>query len=246
MDFSILKKIDLKDKDIKIYLALLENGAQSVRNLVSFTKLNRGTIYDILKKLQERNLVNYYHQNTKQKFIAQNPEKILKIINNQEIEFKQTKEDIQKLIPELKCLEKKGNDKPTVKFYEGKKGIKFILEDILESLDKEEKKQYYIYSAKKNSTILNEIFPDFTKERIKRKIEVKAISLAKGGKTYGLDKRRWLGSNENSATFTIIYAKKIAFISRDKNNNPIGIILENEIIWKTQKIIFQGLWEKLS
>ena len=44
MDITILKKIGLSDKEIEVYLALLENGACSVRGLVGFTGLNRGTV----------------------------------------------------------------------------------------------------------------------------------------------------------------------------------------------------------
>ena len=52
---------------------------------------------------------------------------------------------------------------------------------------------------------MKKAYPAFTKVRIKKSINVKAISLAKGGKTHGLDERRWLGTHDKSATFIIIY-----------------------------------------
>jgi len=66
--------------------------------------------------------------------------------------------------------------------------------------------------------------------------------LASGGKIYGLDERRWLGTNDESATFILIYADKCAFISRDAHDLPVGVIIENKMIYETQKIIFLRLW----
>jgi hypothetical protein len=74
---------------------------------------------------------------------------------------------------------------------------------------------------------------------------VKAISLAKGGRTSGKDERRWLGTDEESATFIIIYAGKCAFISRDAAGLPVGVIIENRMIFETQKVIFNKLWGML-
>ncbi|OGF26780.1 hypothetical protein A2331_05490 [Candidatus Falkowbacteria bacterium RIFOXYB2_FULL_34_18] len=247
MDVSILKKLDLGDKEIKVYLGLLEYGAISVRGLADLTNLNRGSVYDILKKLQEDGLVSFYHHATKQKFTAEDPEKLETLLIEKEKELQSTKQKIQKIIPELKSIQDKGGNTPTTKFYEGRQGIKTILEDILDCLKmlKTKEKEYYVYSATEASDDINSAFPNFTQERIKNKIKVKVISLARGGKTSGLDERRWLGTEKKSATFIIIYAGKCAFISRDAKGVPVGVIIENKMIYNTQKIIFGELWRML-
>ena len=245
MDISTLKKLNLKDKEITVYLKLLEYGALSVRSLADITGFNRGTTYDILKKLQENNLVSYHHHETKQKFIAEEPERLVNLVKSKEDEIKKIKDKFNNLIPELKALQGKGGDKPTTKFYEGKSGIKLILEDVLSSVEREDKKEYYIYSATEASDDWKTAYPSFTQDRIKKKIQVKAISLAKGGKLHGLDERRWLGTNRESATFIFIYAQKCAFVSRDAKNMPVGVIIENKMIYETQKIIFLQLWKLL-
>ena len=245
MDITILKKLELSDKEIKIYLKLLEYGASSVRGLVELTDLNRGTVYDTLKNLGEKGLVSYYHQETKQKFVAEDLDKLLKLVRDKEEKFRIIKNKLGELIPELKSLQDKGGSRPITKLYENKKGIRFILDDILSSVNQEKIKEYFIYSATNASDDINNAYPDFTKARIKKGIKVRAISLAKGGKTYGLDERRWLGTNDESATFVLIYAGKCAFISRDNIGRPVGVIIENEMIYKTQKIIFLQLWDLL-
>lgn len=245
MDETILKKLGVSDKEIKVYLGLIEYGAISVRGLADVVNLNRGTVYDILKKLQELGLVSYYHHATKQKFVAEEPDQLIKLVDNEEAKIKRTKTAILEIIPELKSLQDKGGNKPTSKFYEGKSGIRYILEDVLCSVREHEENEYYIYSATKASDDIYDSYPNFTKDRIKKKIYVKAISLAEGGATSGLDKRRWLGTNNDSATFCLIYANKVAYISRDKRGEPVGVIIENNLIYETQKLIFLELWQHL-
>jgi len=245
MDIAILKKLGLTDKEIKVYLKLLQHKSTSVRALAELTTLNRGTVYDVLKKLQEIGLASYYTAETKQKFVAESADKLLKLVQEKENEIKQTKEKITQLIPELKSLQAKSGSQPTTKLYEGKKGVRFILDDVLSSVSQSEDNEYYIYSATKASDDIYDAYPDFTKTRIKTKIKVKAISLAKGGRTSGLDARRWLGTNDESATFILIYAGKCAFVSRDAKDTPVGVIIENEMIYQTQKIIFLNLWKRL-
>ncbi|MCX6740427.1 MAG: TrmB family transcriptional regulator [Candidatus Parcubacteria bacterium] len=245
MDLSIFKKLGLNDKEIKVYLTLLEYGAISVRSLAELADLNRGSAYDILKSLQEKGLVSYFHQDTKQKFVAENPSSLVKLVENKEQELLKIKDNFSDLIPELKALQDKGENLPTTKFYEGTKGIREILDDLLITMSEQESREYFVYSATEASDDLNQAFPDFTKQRIKKGIQVKAISLAEGGATHGLDERRWLGTKNQSATFILIYNNKCAFISRDAKGNPVGVIIENKMICETQKIIFLRLWDLL-
>jgi len=245
MDKSILKKLALNDKEVMVYLTLLEYGAISVRSLAELTSINRGTTYDILKKLIDLGIVSYYQKDTKQKFVAEKPERLLKLIETKEREIKETKNDIEKIIPELRLLQDKGDHSPTCKLYEDYKGLRVILEDVLEVMSDSKEKEYYLYSATELSQDMKKAFPDFTKTRIRKGIKVKAISLAKGGDLHGLDERRWLGTEDNGATFIIIYNNKCAYISRDAKDTPVGVIIENKMIYKTQKLIFMKLWDNL-
>lgn len=243
MNITILKKIGLSDKEITVYLKLLEYGIVSGRKLAEISDLNRGTIYDILKQLQERGLVSYFHKDTKKKFVAENPEKLLKLLEEEKRQIDNSRQGINEIIPELKALQEKGGDAPITKYYEGDKGIRIILEDLLGVKNLQE---YYVYSAKEVSDDINKAYPGFTKDRIKKNIKVKAISLATGGGVSGLDERRWLGTDNQTATFIIIYNNKCAFISRDAKGTPVGVLIENQMIYETQKLIFLKLWELLA
>jgi HTH-type transcriptional regulator, sugar sensing transcriptional regulator len=249
MDISILKKLGLSEKEIKTYLKLLENGPSSVRMIAQAAELNRGTAYDILKDLMKMGLVSYFHKDTKQHFTAEDPSRLIKFLASREDELKIVKNKIEEIIPELKLLQNTQSNKPVTKYYEGSRGIKFILSDILSTMKEEKNKEYFIYSAPGIKEDVYAAYPEFIKKRIKYKIKVKTISLSEGGGTYGLDERKWLINQKNklipAMTYIIIYSNKCAFISRDKSNKPVGVIIENNMIYETQKIIFLQLWSLL-
>ena len=73
MDINILKKLGFSDKSALIYLALLRLGPASVRQLAKIAELNRGTVYENLKWLQEQRLVDFYEKDAKQFFVAEDP-----------------------------------------------------------------------------------------------------------------------------------------------------------------------------
>ena len=123
MDITIFKKLGLSDKEMAVYLSLLEHGASSVRNLAQLANLNRGTAYDILKKLQEVGLVSFFHKNTKQNFVAEDPERILKLLSDRGEDLKKAEEKIKDLIPELRSLQEKGGGQPTLNFMKAAPGL---------------------------------------------------------------------------------------------------------------------------
>lgn len=243
MNLTILKNLGFNDKEILIYTTLLKTGAASIRAIATKSEINRGTVYDILKKLQAENLVSFYHEKTKQKFVAESPDKLLELVKTEENKLRDAKKELNNLIPELKSLQGKENSSPVTKFYEGKGGVKAILDDVLLTEEKSKDKTYYVYSAKDASSDINAAYPNYTKKRIGKKIKVNVISLAKGGSVKGFDERRWLGTENNSATFIIIYQDKCAFISRNAAEKPVGVIIENKMIYETQKGIFLQLWQ---
>ena len=94
-------------------------------------------------------------------------------------------------------------------------------------------------------------FPTFSDVRIAKGIKVKAIAIGKGGKLRGLDERKWLdntpqppceGGLSMSPTYIIIYPGKTAYISLDAKKELVGVVIENEGIYQTQKVIFDNLW----
>ena len=105
--------------------------------------------------------------------------------------------------------------------------------------------EYRVYSTEGIREYLYENFPTFSDVRVGKGIAVRVIAIGAGGELRGLDERRWLKTKNTTPTYIILYPDKTAYISLNAKNEPIGVVIENEGVCETQKIIFDGLWDKL-
>lgn len=244
MQLDLLKKIGFSDKSAKIYLALLQLGPSSVRTLAEYCELNRGTTYDALKWLQDHGVVNYYHKDTKQHFVAEHPDKLHDLIKRQTEELSRVDKELDKLVPELLAIHHKGGERPVAKYFESK-DIAQILEDVLSTCEDSEEPAYRIYSTEGIREFLYKSFPTFSDVRIAKGISVKVIAIGEGGELRGLDERKWLKAKTETPTYIIIYPGKTAYISLNAKQEPIGVVIENDGVSETQKIVFDNLWKTL-
>lgn len=250
---EILKKFGLNEKEISVYLALIELGPSPVRLLSSKSGVNRGTTYDILKSLIAQGLVSYYNKQSHQYFSAEPPQKLLSALEDKQHSLKSLEDEVKRGLPGLQLLFERQGGKPTVKLYEGGKGLKSILEDVLETMGREKSRQYFVYSSASLRKDVYKAYPAFSDLRKAKKISVKTIALGEGGQLVGLDERKWLATSprpspqkgREGATYEIIYAGKVAHISLDSTASPVGVVIQNPEIYETQKVIFESLWIKL-
>jgi len=241
-----LTRLGLSENESALYLALLTQGSSSVRKLAGITGINRGTTYDGLKALKSRGLVSFYHEDTKQHFVAEDPSKLSSLLEAQKTELNQLTETVSELIPELKSLYDKKGGKPTVRYYEGPDGVQTILLDVLETMEEAEDSEYFVYSsASVRDAGLYSSFPNYSEERIKRGIKVRTIALGPGGGTAGLDERKWIKAAEGTPTYILIYNGKCAFISLGIGGTLFSVIVDNQGLYETQKIVFEELWNVL-
>lgn len=244
---AYLKDFGLSEKEIEIYLSLLKGGAQPVRKIAADTGINRGTTYDILKSLIAQGLVSYHHKKTHQYFVAEDPEKLSEAISQKEKQLSVLRGKLTSFIPELKSLYHKAGGKPVARFYEGVKGVRTVLADVLDTCEAV-KEGYCAYSSADVRPYLHAAYPRFTEERIQRGVEVKVIAIGEGGQLKGLDARRWLTKEAkvSAPTYTLIYGGKAAVISVSDAKEPYGMIIEDAGIAATQRFIFEWVWEQLS
>lgn len=244
MDIELFKKLGFSDKISTVYLTLLRLGPASVRKLAETSGLNRGSVYEGLKWLQERELVDFYEKDAKQYFVAQNPEKLIPFAQNQVVDTQETAARVEQFIPELKSLHDKGSERPVARYYEQSE-IHKILEDVLRVCEAEGEPLYRIYSTAPIREELYRGFETFSDVRVAKGIAVKAIALGNGGQLRGLDERRWLKRESVTPTYIILYPGKTASISLNAQGELIGVVIENEGVYETQKIIFDELWERI-
>ena len=244
-----LRQFGLGDKEISVYLSLISLGPSPVRLIAKQAGVNRGTTYDILKGLLELGLVSYYkhyrEEDKRQYFVAEPPQKLLDAVENKKRGLETLKVHMTKALPELESMYEKSGARPVVKYYEGNSGIKTILQDVLATMSRQKIKTYYVYSSADIRDYLYKAYPHFTEQRIKEKIPVKAIAIGRGGELLGLDERKWLSEVEGSPTYELIYSGKVAMITVDAAKQPVGVIVEDDGLYRTQEMVFQKLWQVL-
>ncbi|MDO8740539.1 MAG: helix-turn-helix domain-containing protein [Candidatus Woesearchaeota archaeon] len=237
---EIFKELGLSDKEIKAYLKLLELGQATTQRLSEVTAINRITLYDILRYLIEKGFVGYTIIDKVKYFYATPPRNVLNMLKEKERKF-------VSILPELESKMEIIGKRPTFQLFEGKEGINTVNEDVLR-----EKNEILAYGS---SQIINKIIKyqaiDFMKKRIKNKIKWKGISDSGFKEHIFFEKPEYKkitvlkvdDSFKNIGTWNYIYNNKIAILSFNKENF-VGIIIEDETINKTAKLIFEKLWKQ--
>lgn len=242
---NALKSIELSDKEIAVYEAILPLGRSTVRQLSAKTGINRGTVHDILEELTQKGLLLSERHGSRRRFLLASPENILAVLDKKERDIAEHKKKIEKVIPQLMSLYAKEGGRPLVEYFDSDEGIKCILEDVLWTLEKNNEQEYVIYSSKSVRNYVYRLFPNFTKEKVKRGIRTRVIALGEGGdpKQLQMAERKWI--EEDAPAYILVYGPKVALISVADDDTPFGVLIKDEKIAKTQKILFETLWRTL-
>lgn len=247
MDISILKKLGFSDKSAKIYLALLSLGPSSVRMLAEKTGMNRGTTYDMLKWLEDEGLVSFYKKDAKQHFVAESPEKLQRLVERKKEELDEANDQLGKVVKELKALHDTGGERPIARYFSAN-NIRDILEDVLAVCEQSETRAYSVYSTEGIREYVYKNFSTFSDARIAKGIAVQVIAIGGGGELRGLDERKHLSTrahehnNTTDPTYIILYPGKTAYISLNAKREPVGVVIENDGVYQTQRRVFDALW----
>lgn len=243
---TLLVELGLAPKEARVYLALVKQGPSSVRQLAAATTINRGTVYDVLKELQAMGLARFYNEETRQYFVAAPPSRLHELAREKAATLQSAETRLQDAVPVLESLYDSGERHPVARIYEGAKGIKVMLEDVLETMQEATEKEYYVYSSSAvRDAGLYAAIPDYTTQRLTLGISVKNISLGAGGGTSGLDERKWIPAIEGAPTYILMYGGKVANIFLDRRGELVGLIVENRGIYETQRLLFLELWNRL-
>lgn len=236
-----LKKFGLSEKEGSVYISCLELGETTATDLSIKSNLPRTLVYDILERLINLGLISYNIQANKKHFIAAEPKKLLRILKEKE-------ESIKEILPNLEELYKlKGVKRPKVEIYEGKEGMKTVMDNILKSNIKE----FLAYGSSRSSyEIIPAFIEDWHKQRIKRKIIMKILynntkesreKVSKFKKSLKLTNYRFMPISLESPTATLIYSDKVILQSWTKE--PFAVIIENKEMAENQKKYFDQLWK---
>lgn len=206
-----LRKLGLNEKEVRVYLAGLDLGPNSVQNLAKKAGLTRPTTYGIIKKLEEKGLFIENKEAKKRYFTAQSPESILGILRTKKREIEEKEREFIRIISALES--KYSKEKGEVKIYKEKEGLA-ALEEI------------FSFTSTPEIFLVNPKSIPFGESKIKKiLLEIK--------KRLGRIQIR--KSNIKIKGSLIICDKVIYFPSKKLE----GILIENETIVSLLRSIFQ-------
>ncbi len=244
---QILKQINFSDKETDVYLAALKLGEGSITELAKKANIKRPTAYVVLERLKEMGLVSLSKKKGKQIFIAENPEKLLKAVEEEKEKIIEKEEKIKEALPKFKALRKKDTTVPLVKYYEGKEGIWNIFNDLVES----EQDAWIIAPGKVHDIFGLKRFMKNVVQR-RRQLGTKAyiisdhhpeIIKAYRQKEIYFREYRFMPKTIELNTIVYIYADKVALIFLKESLS--GIIIENKELFLVFKFMFDSLWKEL-
>lgn len=233
----IISSLGFTTEEAGIYIVLLEMGHSKLSAISRKFRTDIKTTYKILESLLQKDIVVVENKKSELFFSAIKPERLL--------EFCEIRLEKAKLVlPELIALDNLNTVKPTIKYYEGKKGLISIMEDSLTaqgtilnwndiSIAQNSLKDYYpTYIHKKNvlNIFVQAILADSkqAQEFQKREKEEKREVMIFSNKTFPF-------KNEIN-----IYNDKISIIS---HKEMMGVIIQSHDIAETQRSIFKLGWE---
>lgn len=242
MDPTIaLKEAGLSGNEVKVYLALLDLGSALAGDITKRSGVNRTNVYDSLDRLIEKGMASYVIKANRKYFEAAPPEHIIKYLDEKENEIKAKKKIINSVLPDLELKRKLSQQPQEATIYKGRKGLKSIAEDVLNS-----KKEHLVFGAEGKFV---ELFTHYAQQwhmrRAKLKIPTRIIynerirkEKTKAG--FKICKMRFISKIYESPATTWVYGDKVAIITWP--DQPIATLIRSKEVAKSYKQFFEILW----
>lgn len=251
---QLFTQLGLTENEATVYETLLNHGQLPIIELQSFhPELKRTNLYAILYSLRDKQLVVQTQKGAKTEFRLNDPSQLQSLISKRQEEIESQKALLSAYLPNLNQTYQLSSEKPTTRILEGYEGIKELYLDtirenkpILSFLGLTEAdesiarwlRRYYAPMRKKariNARVIvsAEKNDSETKSYIKRSVEeLREIKIA--------SKKMFPAVIEVQ-----IYGNKVSFANYNKDNAPVGIIIENKFIAETMRGLFELGWSSI-
>src|ERR1700690_484057 len=130
-----LEHLGLNPHEADVYLAALQLGETNMSRLVKKSGVKRSTAYLCVESLKEKHLLSSLEKKGRIFYTAEDP----RLLEQNE---KERAEKISELMPELLAITNAIDKKPSIRFYEGKEGVKEVFRDILKYPESEVLEMY--------------------------------------------------------------------------------------------------------
>jgi len=212
MVLETLHSLGLGKNEVKVYLKLLELGEATSWDLIKGLEINSSKVYECLGKLEKKGLIGYVKKTNRKHFLASPPARLLDFIDEKERKLSEEKKRVQQILPKLNSIRKKtGEEAQEAVIYQGSKGYKTLLENMLSELSPNGE---YITFA---SGILRDSLPAYWDIFQKKKIKF-------GITSYCL----WDYKVKNQRDYLAEYHGQGRFLSKDAYLSPADFWVYND------------------
>jgi DNA-binding MarR family transcriptional regulator len=238
--FELLTHTGLNKKEAAIYTALLERGPLSLSDVSKETHINRPALYSLLPKMQKDGLISTSQKQRRILYYAENPKRIIERYNKEHIEIKERLEELKE------TYDYRSPDKPMIKYFEGKKGVTFVFDDVAHTLPRGA--TFYRYSARMGGNTKDFENTFYTKTRDSKGLERLVITSEDKGNAKVKKLNRSIKTIpkeydlfEDNVSL-VIYGDKTAYVDYGSNT---AFIIESSKIAHFQEKLFKLLYKKL-
>jgi sugar-specific transcriptional regulator TrmB len=236
----------LEPRDIAVYEAMLQSpGATSIRAVASVANQNRGTTFEIIKKLAEIGLIGSHYKNNRRYYFAKSPSALKTYAEEIQVNLTNEISRVDNYISKLKDTKAQTLSKQFTQFYDGEEEIAALLRDVLATTNNTKQKNYRVISSAEVRNHLYGKFRNFTRQRIKLGISVRVIGVGEIGSKARLAQTKLLTDQESPGCYIIIYGDKVAHISLSELMQVQGVLIQDEGISKLHSLMFDQLWNSL-
>jgi sugar-specific transcriptional regulator TrmB len=241
-----LSQLALTEKEIAVYVALLAVKQASVQELARATGINRVSIYAALEELKGKGLLAESRRGKRKSYAAEDPESLVKLLDERKAAVEKDADLLQGFVlPMLKAINVRQENKPQIKFFEGADGINRVFDE---------------YVLKSKEAINCGSYETATKV-LTKKAELKYFERLKEGKIFyrmiledtplnrqfaeagkGAAHTKFLPIDTNISADIVIAGATTILISYDRET---ATMLEDDSIAAAIKSYLDFMWERL-
>lgn len=244
MEPSVLQKLGMNLKEVKLYLKLLEFGSAGANTLAKAIGENRTSTYSLLNAMIKKGFVSFFKKGSIKFFSATSPQVLIE-------SFADDSKRLKSILPQLIAITNEYGQKPKITFYEGVDGIRQIGEILLE-VPGSVRESFIGIDPKTIHPVIKRYYEDdFINRRIEKGITYRGITtehLPMGNKYKATEKHqlrelKYIDPKilPLNIHIDIFPNNKVAIYSYNKDE-MMGVIIEHESFYLSMKTVFKLAW----
>lgn len=252
---NILLKIGLKEREIKIYLSLLKNGAQPASSMARQLGIPRTSAQFSAEKLCDKSFARKFIKNKITYYLADSLQMIKQVLDfnleNYQLAINNQKEYLNKFEKEINTQNVRLNQKSKVIFYEGLDNVIKSYWELIQDMQEGDFIYNYVYPATEKYPEFRNGMRRFIKERVSRKIKVKLICAdcedairLKTTDRFSLRETRINSRKKLDPFFSEIAITKNKILSISSSHGLFSNIIYDKNIAQMQMAIFEMAWQQ--